>query len=31
VLFATAAGWVARLADTHHQGTLQAELTRLGR
>ena len=31
VLFATAAGWVARLADAHTQGRLQAELTRLGR
>ena len=31
VLFATAAEWVARLADAHHAGTLQAELTRLGR
>ena len=31
VLFATAAGWVARLADAHAQGRLQAELTRLGR
>ena len=31
VLFATAAGWVARLADAHHQGTLQPELVRLGR
>jgi DNA replication protein DnaC len=32
VLFATAAQWVARLADAHHhQGTLQAELVRLGR
>ena len=31
VLFATAAGWVARLADAHHAGRLQAELTRLGR
>jgi DNA replication protein DnaC len=31
VLFATAAEWVARLADAHHQGTLQAELVRLGR
>src|SRR6266571_7772276 len=29
VLFATAAGWVARLADAHHAGRLQAELTRL--
>ena len=28
VLFATAAGWVARLADAHHAGRLQAELTR---
>jgi DNA replication protein DnaC len=31
VLFATAAQWVARLADAHHQATLQAELVRLGR
>jgi DNA replication protein DnaC len=31
VQFATAADWVARLADAHHAGTLQAELTRLGR
>jgi DNA replication protein DnaC len=31
VLFATAAEWVTRLADAHHAGTLQAELTRLGR
>jgi len=31
VLFATAAQWVARLADAHHAGRLQAELTRLGR
>jgi DNA replication protein DnaC len=31
VLFATAAQWVARLADAHHGGTLQAELVRLGR
>jgi DNA replication protein DnaC len=31
VLFATAAQWVARLADAHHAGTLQAELTRLTR
>ncbi|WP_375425455.1 IS21-like element helper ATPase IstB [uncultured Friedmanniella sp.] len=31
VLFATASQWVTRLADTHHAGTLQAELTRLGR
>jgi len=31
VLFATAAQWVARLADTHHAGRLQAELVRLGR
>ena len=31
VLFATAAEWVARLADAHHQGTLQTELVRLGR
>jgi DNA replication protein DnaC len=31
VLFATAAQWVARLADAHAQGRLQDELTRLGR
>jgi DNA replication protein DnaC len=31
VAFATAAQWVARLADAHHNGTLQAELVRLGR
>jgi DNA replication protein DnaC len=31
VSFATAADWVARLADAHHGGQLQAELTRLGR
>src|SRR5439155_1361109 len=31
VAFATAAEWVARLADAHAQGRLQAELTRLGR
>src|SRR6478752_10218095 len=31
VLFATAAGWVARLADAHHTGRLQTELVRLGR
>jgi DNA replication protein DnaC len=31
VLFATAAQWVARLADAHAAGTLQAELVRLGR
>jgi DNA replication protein DnaC len=31
VAFATAADWVARLADAHHGGQLQAELTRLGR
>ena len=31
VLFATAAEWVARLADAHHPGRLQAELIRLGR
>jgi DNA replication protein DnaC len=31
VLFATAAGWVARLADAHHAGRLQPELLRLGR
>lgn len=31
VLFATAAQWVARLADAHAQGRLQEELVRLGR
>ena len=31
VAFATAAQWVARLADAHHAGRLQAELARLGR
>jgi DNA replication protein DnaC len=31
VLFATAADWVAHLADAHHAGRLQAELVRLGR
>jgi DNA replication protein DnaC len=31
VAFATAAEWVARLADAHHAGRLQPELTRLGR
>ena len=31
VLFATAAQWVARLAEAHHAGRLQAELTRPGR
>jgi DNA replication protein DnaC len=31
VLFATAAGWVARLADAHAAGRLQDELTRVGR
>jgi len=31
VLFATASDWVARLADTHHAGHLQAELARLSR
>jgi len=31
VCFATAAEWVARLADAHHAGRLQAELIRLGR
>jgi DNA replication protein DnaC len=31
VLFATAAQWVARLADSHAAGRLQAELVRLGR
>jgi DNA replication protein DnaC len=31
VLFATAAHWVARLAEAHTAGRLQAELTRLGR
>jgi DNA replication protein DnaC len=31
VQFATAAGWVARLAEAHAAGRLQAELVRLGR
>src|SRR5207248_4453344 len=31
VLFATAAEWVARLAEAHHAGRLQGELIRLGR
>jgi DNA replication protein DnaC len=31
VLFATAAEWVARLAEAHHGGRIQHELTRLGR
>jgi len=31
VAFATAAEWVARLAEAHHTGRLQAELLRLGR
>jgi DNA replication protein DnaC len=31
VLFATAADWVAHLADAHHAGKLQQELVRLGR
>jgi DNA replication protein DnaC len=31
VAFATAAEWVARLAEAHNQGRLHAELTRLGR
>ena len=31
VLFATAAQWVARLAEAHHGGRLQQELIRLGR
>ena len=31
VQFATASEWVARLADAHHAGHLQAELVRLGR
>ena len=30
VAFATAAEWVARLGEAHHQGRLHAELTRLG-
>src|SRR3954465_8574181 len=30
-LFATASKWVARLAEAHHAGRLQAELNRLGR
>jgi len=31
VLFATASEWVARLAEAHHTGRLQAELVKLGR
>ncbi len=31
VAFATASGWVARLAEAHHAGRLQNELGRLGR
>ena len=31
VCFATAAEWVARLIAAHHQGRLQAEITKLGR
>jgi DNA replication protein DnaC/tRNA A-37 threonylcarbamoyl transferase component Bud32 len=31
VLFATAAEWVARLAEAHHAGRLQTELTKLAR
>jgi DNA replication protein DnaC len=31
VAFATAAEWVDRLSEAHHQGNLHAELTRLGR
>ena len=31
MLFATASQWVARLAEAHHVGRLQAELIRLGR
>ena len=31
VLFATAAEWVARLADAHHAGRLHDELRKLGR
>jgi DNA replication protein DnaC len=31
VAFATAAEWVARLAESHHAGRLQGELVRLGR
>jgi DNA replication protein DnaC len=31
VAFATASGWVARLAEAHHAGRLQAELVRLAR
>ncbi|SMD27659.1 IS21-like element helper ATPase IstB [Kibdelosporangium aridum] len=31
VAFATAAEWVARLAEAHHTGRLQAELVKLGR
>jgi DNA replication protein DnaC len=30
VLYATAAQWVDRLAAAHHDGTLDAELARLG-
>ena len=30
-MFATAAEWVARLADAHHSGRLEDELVRLGR
>lgn len=31
VAFATAAEWVARLAEAHHAGKLQTELIKLGR
>lgn len=31
VVFATAAEWVARLAEAHHAGRIQHELARLGR
>jgi DNA replication protein DnaC len=31
VAFATAAEWVARLAEAHHAGRLQDEITKLGR
>jgi hypothetical protein len=31
VAFATAAQWVSRLVDAHHNGKLQDELTKLGR
>src|SRR6201990_2813301 len=31
VAFATAAQWVSKLADAHHAGHLQSELTKLGR